>query len=173
MEASKSLTEGSFGSTPGSCRSIRIIQIIEARTMFHFAFQEKEKKRKNKIAGCSKYTEARMEDTKDWSASSLLISAGLEESFALSCTDNWRAAVHVQQLSQYCWINNNHFDIVQHTNTYLVDLRLIPTSNPLKAVDYSSEQSIIHNQKEKCRTRYVQNSGSYFNAIRKVDQKTH
>lgn len=29
-----------------------------------------------------------MEDTKDWSANSLLMSAGLEESFVLSCTDN-------------------------------------------------------------------------------------
>lgn len=85
--------------------------------MFRFSQRGESKNGQENVAGCGKYTEARMEDTKDWSASSLLISAGLEESFVLSCADNWRAvSIKRSAIKSYTWISNKHLDIGGHPN---------------------------------------------------------
>jgi hypothetical protein len=57
---------------------------------FDASFLRRGKKGRNEMisASCGKHTDARMEDTKDWSANNLLISDWLDESFVLSCTDN-------------------------------------------------------------------------------------
>ena len=67
MEASKSFTEGSFGSTPGSCKGIFVTISLEAeklqRDMLQFLNIEK-KNGGEKLRLCT-HTEARIEDTKD------------------------------------------------------------------------------------------------------------
>lgn len=61
--------------------------------MHHFQhWERKGKKKQIIIVGFGKRTDARIEETKDWSVNNLLMFDWSAESLVLSCTDNWRAA---------------------------------------------------------------------------------
>lgn len=88
MEVSTSLTEGSSGSTPGSCGTKNVLIITCRERTGHEIPMFLTRAGGNNYCNFSRHTDARMEDTKAWSANNWLMSLWLGASFVPSCMDN-------------------------------------------------------------------------------------